>query len=98
MWCPPTNIIFDALTIAFRRILLKDSLGNRLESTGKGASSKEYQPSSAGGNRGRSRAAGDIRGRIRAALLKENEQGKIALAEHVVSRAEPFQECYHNVA
>ena len=32
-------------------------------------------------------------GRSRAASLKESEQGKIALAEHVVSRAEPFKEC-----
>ena len=37
-------------------------------------------------------------GRSRAASLKESEQGKIALAEHVVSRAEPFKECNHNVA
>ena len=51
MWCPPTNIIFDALTIDSRRLLLKDSLENRLEPLGKGASSKEYQPSSAGGIR-----------------------------------------------
>ena len=37
-------------------------------------------------------------GRSRAASLKESEQGKIALAEHVVSRADPFKECNHNVA
>ena len=37
-------------------------------------------------------------GRSRAASLKESEQGKIALAEHVVSRAEPFKECNYNVA
>ena len=36
--------------------------------------------------------------RSRAASLKESEQGKIALAEHVVSRAEPFKECNHNMA
>ena len=32
--------------------------------------------------------------RSRAASRKESEQGKIDLAEHVVSWAEPFKECY----
>ena len=32
-------------------------------------------------------------GRSRAASLKESEQGKIALAEYVLSRAEPFKKC-----
>ena len=40
---------------------------------------------------------GDSR-RSRAASLMESEQGKIALAEYVVSKAEPFKECNHIVA
>ena len=34
----------------------------------------------------------------RAASLKESEQGKTALAEHVLRNAEPFKEWNHDVA
>ena len=34
----------------------------------------------------------------KAASLKESEQGKTALAEHVLRNAEPFKEWNHDVA